>query len=66
MPRLSSVACSPPAPAGGHVVCSRLLTAATHEPIELIDITHAVEPAEERPRLLVGNRGSAPRLVALG
>ena len=42
MSRLSRVACSPPAPAAGHVVCSRLLTVATRQPIELIDITDRV------------------------
>jgi secondary thiamine-phosphate synthase enzyme len=39
---VSSLACSPPAPAAGHVVCSRVLTLATHQPIELIDITDPV------------------------
>jgi secondary thiamine-phosphate synthase enzyme len=38
----SSVACSPPAPLAGQVLCSRLLTVATRQPIELIDITDAV------------------------
>ena len=38
----SSVACAPPAPVAGHVVCSRLLTVATRQPIELIDITDPV------------------------
>src|SRR5918912_1502917 len=38
----SSVACSPPAPVAGHLVCSRLLTVATRQPIELIDITDPV------------------------
>jgi secondary thiamine-phosphate synthase enzyme len=42
MSRLSTVACSPPVPAAGHVVCSRLLTFATRQPIELIDITDPV------------------------
>jgi secondary thiamine-phosphate synthase enzyme len=39
---LSRMACSSPAPAAGHLVCSRLLTVATRQPIELIDITDPV------------------------
>jgi secondary thiamine-phosphate synthase enzyme len=42
MPSLSGPACSPLAPAPGHLVCSRLLTVVTRQPIELIDITEPV------------------------
>jgi secondary thiamine-phosphate synthase enzyme len=35
----ASVACSPPATAAGHLLCTRTLTLATRQPIELIDIT---------------------------
>ena len=42
MLRPSSVACAPPVPAAAHVVCSRLLSLATRQSIELIDITDRI------------------------
>ena len=38
----SSLACPLPAPVAGHVLCARLLSVSTHQPIELIDITDSV------------------------
>jgi secondary thiamine-phosphate synthase enzyme len=37
-----SPSCSPPDPVPGQILCSRLLTVATRQPIELIDITDQI------------------------